>query len=1027
MIISSLKIYGFGKICDMQIDLLSGINVIEGKNEVGKTTLKAFIKAMFFGFESRRNMHNRYEPIHGGKFGGVLHLVDEKGEKYIIERVYNQKMGGDVKITIPNGEIKGEEYLQYLIGKINENVYKQIFCFGLTELQKIDSLNNSEINDFIYHVGTGSVNQILTMKQDLDNKTQKLYKSGGKNPKINILLKEIDSVSEEIESLKQNNMNYDIYNKKISILDEEISNIEEEVDSLKKELNLYETLNRVNGINIQVELIDKKLLEYPKDFNFPENGEERLSTQISNIAQIEIDNKQLNEKKKEIDDLIENIIIDPFYNNNEEEINYFNNQLNSYLKNITKKQHLDNEYSILERSVESNLKQTGTSFSEVDIRQFECSIQDKQYINELSDNIKKKEYEISEINREIDIKKSTKDQIERKIELLDFERKNEISLGPNKDTYLLINNYWKGLKNNEWKIEQYQEQIKDYSEQIKSVEKEKSFSISYLLLNIFIAASILILFFIDPIYAVILLGIDFLFNLLFQLNKKSIKKRFRQANKSKIANIKFKISELEFEINKTRNKALTLLNQLGFHEFNELTIQKTEDLIDEKLLLEQTYSERKNRLIELHSDLDLCIAGLKQFINRTEKLQIELNDYIFNWKEWLKIHRVDSNISINIAFDLFTILEKLKETYSRKDSVKSDIEINNRSIDEYESSFKLLINDIEMSGNIEEKVLHLVKNLRKVEKDRLKKEHLISIKEDISDRLYTINKRLDYEQNKYNDLLKYAEVNNDEEFYKLEKKYYEYKELINERLQLLNTISSVSSDENNIEELNKDLKIYEKRDIDLIIKKLTDDLKEKTEQIKAFSEEKGQLQNKVKEMEEDLTLSTLNQKHAELSSELNSCVKEWSALTLSKYILAKTMELYEMEKQPAVLKKASDYFSKMTGNKYNKIISSISTNEIKVISDNGLVLEPKYLSRGTVEQLFLSMRFALVEEYSKQMLLPIVLDDIFVNFDNDRLINSLYAIINLAEKHQIILFTCHNNISKQVREKINEVNYLVLL
>lgn len=51
MNISSLNIYGFGKLIDKQIDLVSGINVIEGKNEIGKTTLMAFIRAVFLGLK----------------------------------------------------------------------------------------------------------------------------------------------------------------------------------------------------------------------------------------------------------------------------------------------------------------------------------------------------------------------------------------------------------------------------------------------------------------------------------------------------------------------------------------------------------------------------------------------------------------------------------------------------------------------------------------------------------------------------------------------------------------------------------------------------------------------------------------------------------------------------------------------------------------------------------------------------------------------------------------------------------------
>src|SRR3954451_15676007 len=52
----------------------AGLNVFHGPNETGKSTLMAFVRAMFFGFE-KRGSPKRYEPVNGGSHGGHLKLV----------------------------------------------------------------------------------------------------------------------------------------------------------------------------------------------------------------------------------------------------------------------------------------------------------------------------------------------------------------------------------------------------------------------------------------------------------------------------------------------------------------------------------------------------------------------------------------------------------------------------------------------------------------------------------------------------------------------------------------------------------------------------------------------------------------------------------------------------------------------------------------------------------------------------------------------------------------------------------------
>lgn len=82
MRITELYIRGFGKFSGQRFFLEDGVQVIEGENEFGKSTLHAFIRAMLFGMErgrgraAARDDFTRYEPWdEPGRYGGMMRFV----------------------------------------------------------------------------------------------------------------------------------------------------------------------------------------------------------------------------------------------------------------------------------------------------------------------------------------------------------------------------------------------------------------------------------------------------------------------------------------------------------------------------------------------------------------------------------------------------------------------------------------------------------------------------------------------------------------------------------------------------------------------------------------------------------------------------------------------------------------------------------------------------------------------------------------------------------------------------------------
>ena len=76
MVILGLNIAAFGKLCNKEIPLRPGTNVITGENESGKTTIAVFLKSMLYGMEENDTTYDRYYPFgFQGSYGGSLTIL----------------------------------------------------------------------------------------------------------------------------------------------------------------------------------------------------------------------------------------------------------------------------------------------------------------------------------------------------------------------------------------------------------------------------------------------------------------------------------------------------------------------------------------------------------------------------------------------------------------------------------------------------------------------------------------------------------------------------------------------------------------------------------------------------------------------------------------------------------------------------------------------------------------------------------------------------------------------------------------
>ena len=166
-------------------------------------------------------------------------------------------------------------------------------------------------------------------------------------------------------------------------------------------------------------------------------------------------------------------------------------------------------------------------------------------------------------------------------------------------------------------------------------------------------------------------------------------------------------------------------------------------------------------------------------------------------------------------------------------------------------------------------------------------------------------------------------------------------------------------------------------------------------------------------LEASTEVAELELHRAALEQELREVVGEWRRLRLASGLVESTLERFERERQPNVLREASRLFARITDERYPRIVqtgeraASGKSAGFAVQGPGGALRGPETLSRGTREQLYLCLRLGLVTELERRgTSLPIVMDDVLVNFDDERATAAAALLAEFAAGHQILFFTC---------------------
>ena len=150
-----------------------------------------------------------------------------------------------------------------------------------------------------------------------------------------------------------------------------------------------------------------------------------------------------------------------------------------------------------------------------------------------------------------------------------------------------------------------------------------------------------------------------------------------------------------------------------------------------------------------------------------------------------------------------------------------------------------------------------------------------------------------------------------------------------------------------------------------------------------------------------------------LSARIVKDASSYARLRLAGAVLERVVQAYRDRHQGPLLQRAGKVFARIT-------LGSFSALTVDYEDDRQVLLGVRPdaarvpvagMSQGTRDQLFLSLRLAAIEQHIEgRGRMPVIVDDLLVQFDDDRAVATLEVLRELSEKTQVLFFTHHRHL-----------------
>jgi uncharacterized protein YhaN len=1065
MWIEQIFVESFGAYRKVLIEKISpGLSIVVGRNEAGKSTLLEFVRSMFFGFKTRSSRANTYESPHGLPRKGWLTVHMGNDAVFRVERAERRGLKeGMLTISDEHGNLVDMAAIPVLRAGMDRSSYESLFAFDLDQMRHLDreSLRRKIL---AATVGSLEVNP-LDVRRKLEDRIKALGKRSVRDPESILAIQSaIRELEEKIDAIADRPARYWDLKESLSSLEKTKREIATEIGSTEVALLRLNGIMRYEDSWKRLRAVESEMVGVEKARDFPADGVSRLEEVLRRRREASETVLELEKVLEQVREDLKTLQPDQVLLDHGEFIQAINREA---LRLTHRPSEISAARTALERSradLTDSIGQLGGAWSWERVAAWEPQSELEGEIRfytsgwiESRDKVRGLETSVSESSEAL---KRIEARIARKNEELETIRPScEGFLTP--DSRQKIQE-WKEINGRipdlEDRLREQKRRMQgliaarqDLEKRLEHLEHEGPLPVApalfWALVLLFASAGIGMVIAglrSDDVsyYVFPAIGIAIVLALSWLVRWKIIAERryLSGAVQSKEALLKSK-TDAVMELAEVENDRRRLVGDLESmrRRSGEISLEVLGDSnagFDTVRIAEARSGVAEEFVHKAHSleeniradqaDLEAEKARYEQINNLLVAAQSEFAVLRENWLSFLRDHSLDETLDPQAGGELLGRLREVKTNFRR--------------LSEQENAIKAMTGEWEkFTGRVLELGHEMNRpvspDMSPVEQAERWQESVTDAKEVVSRQkvlLARVNDseiRLSLELQKMRDadheldaLMEAARVHDEESFRVMAKGHERYRSLAQDRDVLVSSILAGLNyeDESAMRSDMSNQDWEENRAKQLTLDGRLEALKQESDQLAAQG---GRLQREIETLETEQETERLLAEKEELLARLNDGIKQWVTVKFATGLLEKTLRIFESEKQPRVLERGSQIFREITGKRYSRILLPLDSERVKVDRDDGVRIEEDHLSRGTLEQLYLSLRLAHMDVYRRDDAIPLMMDDVVVNFDPERAQRTAHALAKFAQESevQVIFFTCHPHVAAMFPDTVSRI------
>lgn len=1024
MRITDLEIDGFGVWRGLRLEGLSeGLSVFYGPNEAGKTTLLQFIRSVLYGFSDAHR--SRYlPPLRGGRPGGTL-VVETAAGRYRVSR--HDENGteyphGHLTIVAPDGTRHGDHQLKSLLAGVDEPIFNNVFALGLRELQELGTLSDAESARQLYNLTTGLDRvSLVDVLHELATSRNRILASDDRPSQVAHLLGERERLRREMEEAQATTHHYIQAARERDQLAKEIARLEKEVQALTSEVRLIETASKIGPRWQQRASLEAQLAALGDVIELPEGALEQFDELSAQLEQRRQQVRRL--KRQRSEHLAEAAALDinePLWRqgpriealaDHAEWIDELETQVDKLQREI---RELEAQSSAEGRQL--GLPPGGSSSS------FDAD-RTLTALRPAARAMREAKRRWTDAQAAIAARRQESEELAQQLRAGKVDRSGEELTAAMERAGNLVSQLRRRVQLDE-RLEQLQDHRRGLEEQNHELLNRQLlpgwtlaalglvfvFGVALILAGLFLPASIT-----GPIgWALVVLGI--------------------------VGAAAAGITQLVLDRSAAQQLEICQ-QQLGMVTKQIKSARDEREKLDKQLprgggplLTRLQEAERELAALEELVPLDGHRSSLESEVAAAEAAARQARKEMIaarkRWRQALTVAGLPVELSPKQVRHLAGRSQQLAGIQRRLEQRRSDLQLHQRSLNILSQRVAQLIAETGLNAS----GASASEKLKSLQAELDKQEALVARR----DELYSAVRQLRREQVKVmrlgrrllrrrRDLLRSVGA--------LDERQFRARALEHARLAALRsqyealqreieaTLEGSNCDEQSLATLLAETPPAE---LEARWEEAATRLTQREKQLQELFESRGELNARLKVLADDRTLTEKQLEYASVEARLNSALERWQVLGVTHQVLDSVRDEYERDRQPETLQEASGYLARLTRNRYRRVWTPLDEDVLRVDDADGNPLPVEVLSRGTREQLFLSLRLALCTAYARRGThLPLVLDDVLVNFDATRAKAAASVLRDFASQgHQLLVFTCHEHIFKMFKSLKADVRQL---